>query len=224
MAPDFERLAGCHDRCLLAIVGHKAPQLGLGLFMFKMSGPGPHKDGGQLCPGIGRTHVDNAHRFDARPRRLDAEQGRGLATLDAAPEFPLGRNEQVLIERVGMGLYFNPLAAAGDDRKCRTSCCRDPHIVLQLRHVFFGGRFFRERPRQHELSLEDRAAGHNTPVKGCRHPAQRRLPDMPLNIGDDFPGLGLVPAAVQLLGDNSELDSEVAGQILRLDLGAFFPP
>ena len=125
------------------------------------------------------------------------------AILDAAPEFPLGRNEQVLIERVGMGLDLNPLAAAGDDRKGRTSCCCDPHIMLQLRHVFFRRRFFRERPRQHELSLEDRAAGRNAPVKGCRHPVQRRLPDMPLNIGDDLSGLGLVPAAVQLLGGNS---------------------
>ena len=33
----------------------------------------------------------------------------------------------------------------------------DPHVVLQLRHVFFGRRFFRKRPGQHELGFEHRA-------------------------------------------------------------------
>jgi hypothetical protein len=29
-----------------------------------------------------------------------------------------------------------------------------PHVVLELGHVLFGGRLFRERPGQHELRLE----------------------------------------------------------------------
>jgi len=34
---------------------------------------------------------------------LHTERARGLATLDAAPELPLGRDDEVLVERVGMG-------------------------------------------------------------------------------------------------------------------------
>src|SRR5262245_2683178 len=32
----------------------------------------------------------------------------------------------------------------------------DPHVMLQLGHIFSGRRFFRERPRQHEFGLENR--------------------------------------------------------------------
>ena len=42
-------------------------------------------------------------------RRLDAEQARGLAALDAAPEFPLGGDDEVLVERIGMGRDLDPL-------------------------------------------------------------------------------------------------------------------
>jgi hypothetical protein len=58
--------------------------------MLEMSRSRPRKDRGKLRPGIRGTHVDDAHRFDARPRGLGAEQGRGLAILDTAPEFSLG--------------------------------------------------------------------------------------------------------------------------------------
>ena len=45
-----------------------------------------------------------------------------------------------------------------------------------------------------------------------------------LDVGDDLPGIGLVPAPVEVLGDDAELDDEVAGQVLRLDFAALFPP
>ena len=54
--------------------------------------------------------------------------------------------------------------------------------------------------------------------------SDRRMPDLPLDVRDDLTGIGLVPAPVQLLGGQAELDDEVAGQVLRLDLAAFFPP
>ena len=73
----------------------------------------PRKDRGGFRPGIRRTHVDNTHRLDARFRWLDTEQGRGLSTLNAAPELPLGRDDEVLVKRVGMSGYLDPLAAAG---------------------------------------------------------------------------------------------------------------
>ena len=48
--------------------------------------------------------------------------------------------------------------------------------------------------------------------------------DLFLDIGNDLAGIGLVPVPVQLLGGDTELDNEVARQILRLGLAPFFPP
>jgi hypothetical protein len=36
--------------------------------------------------------------------------------------------------------------------------------------------------------------------------------------------MGLIPAPIEVLGHRSELDEEIAGQVLRLDLAALFPP
>jgi hypothetical protein len=46
----------------------------------------------------------------------------------------------------------------------------------------------------------------------------------PLNVGDHLPGRGLVPAPVQLLGGDPELDNKIPRQILRLNFSSFFPP
>ena len=45
-----------------------------------------------------------------------------------------------------------------------------------------------------------------------------------LDIGDRPPGIGLIPAAIELLGGEPELDHEIAGQIFRLDLTTLLPP
>jgi hypothetical protein len=95
-------------------------------------------------------------------------------------------------------------------RPQRRSALSDPHIVLQLRHVFLGRSFLRERPRQHELGLVDRITSLDPPVECCRHPAQRRMSDLFLNVGDHLSGIGLIPAPVQLLGYKAELDDEIA--------------
>ena len=50
------------------------------------------------------------------------------------------------------------------------------------------------------------------------------MPNLPLDIGDNLPRIGLVPAPVQVLGHHPELNQEIAGEILRLDLAALFPP
>ena len=50
------------------------------------------------------------------------------------------------------------------------------------------------------------------------------MADPLLDIGDDPPSIGLVPAPVELLGGETELDDEIAGQVLRLNFAAFFPP
>jgi galactokinase/mevalonate kinase-like predicted kinase len=71
--------------------------------MFEVRGAGPREHRSELRPGVGGAHVDNAHRFDTRLRRLDTKQPRRLATFDAAPELPLRRDDEVLIQRVRMG-------------------------------------------------------------------------------------------------------------------------
>ena len=96
--------------------------------------------------------------------------------------------------------------------------------MLQLRHMFFCGRFLRERPGQHELGLENRPGRFDPAVERCRHPAYRWMPDLPLDIRNDLTGIGLVPAPVQVLGNHAELDNEIAGQVFGFDFAALFPP
>ena len=50
------------------------------------------------------------------------------------------------------------------------------------------------------------------------------MPDPPLDVCDDLTGIALVPAPVEVLGDEAELDDEVAGEVLGLDLAALFSP
>ena len=45
-----------------------------------------------------------------------------------------------------------------------------------------------------------------------------------LDVCDDLSGIGLVPAPIEPLGGEAELHDQVAGQVLRLDFAAFFPP
>src|SRR5262249_15641277 len=123
-----------------------------------------------------------------------------------------------------MGDDLDPFATAGDHRQHRSPRRHHPHIMLQLRHVFFGGRFLRERPRQHELGFEHRVAALDPAVEGCRHPAQRRMTDPFLDVSYGLTGIGLIPAPVQLFGRITKLDDEIARQILGLDLSALLPP
>jgi|GraSoiStandDraft_45_1057281.scaffolds.fasta_scaffold27806_2 hypothetical protein len=45
-----------------------------------------------------------------------------------------------------------------------------------------------------------------------------------LDVDHDLTGTGLVPAPIQFLGGNAELDDEIAGQVLGLDLSTLLPP
>jgi hypothetical protein len=89
---------------------------------------------------------------------------------------------------------------------------------------FLGCRFFRERPGQHELGLENRAAGFDSAVQGSTHPSDRWMPDPALDVRDGVTCIHLIPASVQFLSGSAELDEKVARQVLRFDLPAFFAP
>jgi hypothetical protein len=95
---------------------------------------------------------------------------------------------------------------------------------LDLGHVFLGRPFFRERPGQHEFGLENCPAACDHPVKGCPHPAEHRMPEPMLDAFDPLPGVALVPMPVERFGHHAELDDEVAGEVLRLDLAPFLLP
>jgi hypothetical protein len=48
------------------------------------------------------------------------------------------------------------------------------------------------------------------------------MPNVLLHVGNDLPGIGLVPTAVQLLRDGPKLNNKVARKVYRLGLAAFF--
>jgi hypothetical protein len=48
--------------------------------------------------------------------------------------------------------------------------------------------------------------------------------DPTLNPGEDLAGVAFEPVAVEGFGDDPELDDEVAGEVLRLNLAAFLLP
>src|ERR1700722_3250001 len=99
---------------LLGILGHQALELGFGPFMLKMSLPGADENVGELAPGVGARHIDDADGLDARSWRINAEESRRIAGLDASPELAFSRDDEVLVEGIGMGGDLDPFAAAGD--------------------------------------------------------------------------------------------------------------
>ena len=46
----------------------------------------------------------------------------------------------------------------------------------------------------------------------------------PLDVGQDLPGIGLVPASIKVFCREPKLDDEVARQVLRLGLAALLAP
>src|SRR6516225_6167829 len=87
----------------LGILRHQGLKLRLGSLMLQKRFPGAAKETGKFRPGVRRTHIDNPDRLDPRLGWLNTKEVRRLAALDTAPELPLGRHNQVLIERIGMG-------------------------------------------------------------------------------------------------------------------------
>src|ERR1700722_6387229 len=50
------------------------------------------------------------------------------------------------------------------------------------------------------------------------------MEDLPLHLGYFLTRMALIPMPVEVLGDDAELDDQVAGQVLGLDLAALFLP
>src|SRR6266567_8407256 len=128
-------------------------ELRLGTFVLAIGVTRPEEDAGELGPTVRGAHVDRPDGLNARPWRLDTKRPGRLASLHAPPELFLGREKEVLVERIGRNGDLDPLAASGDDREHRHLDVGDPHVVLKLRHALLGRRLFRKRPRQHEFGL-----------------------------------------------------------------------
>src|SRR5262249_16853330 len=158
------------------------------------------------------------HGLDPGPRRLDPKQARWLATLDTAPELLLGGQQQVLVKRVRWDGDLDPFAPSGDHREHRGSGIRDPHVVLDLGHVLLGGALFRERPRQHELGLENGPGGFDDAVERCPHPPHYRMANSALDIFECLAAIAFEPEPIEGLGRDPELDDEVPGEVRWLDL------
>src|SRR6516162_209227 len=90
--------------------------------------------------------------------------------------------------------------------------------------MLFRGRLLRERPGQHEFGLENGPAARHNPIKGCPHPPEHWMHEPMLNAFNGLPGIPLVPMPIEDLSRYAELDDEVAGEVLRLDLAAFLAP
>ena len=80
------------------------------------------------------------------------------------------------------------------------------------------------RPWQHEFGFEYRTGRLNHAVQGRRHPSVHRVLDPPLDILDEVARLPLIPASVEVLGDSAQLNEQVFGKGLRLELAALLPP
>jgi hypothetical protein len=50
------------------------------------------------------------------------------------------------------------------------------------------------------------------------------MPDLFLDIYNHLAGIGLIPAPVQILGGDPELDHEIGREVLRLDFTPLLPP
>ena len=210
---------------LLGVLRHQLLQVGLGALVLLVGRAGPAVGGGKLRPGVGGAHIDDPDGLQPRSWRLDAEQPGRLAVLDAAPELLLCGQKKVLVQRVGMDLvistHFPPpvMIDSTADRALAT------HILCCSWAICFSAaRLLRERPGQHELGLEHRAAGVDQAVQRRRHPFMDGMQDPPLHVLDGVAGIALVPAPVEVLGDGAELDDQVVGQIFRLDLPSLLAP
>src|SRR4051812_42248671 len=84
----------------LGVLRHQVLQLGLRGVVFGMGAAGLTKHGCEFGPGIGGAHVHNPDCLNLWTRRLDIEQVRGLATLDATPELPFSGEQQMLVQRI----------------------------------------------------------------------------------------------------------------------------
>jgi hypothetical protein len=163
-------------------------------------------------------------RLDPRLRGLAVEQHRSFAGLDRPPESLFGGYQDRLVDGIGFDRQLNPLAAAVDDGEHGFLGACHQHVVLELRHMLLRGRLFRKRPRQHEFGLEDGAGFLDQSIQRGGHPGDRPVDRMVLDVTDPVARVLLVPAAVEVLGGEAELDDQHAREVEGDLLTSFLAP
>jgi hypothetical protein len=83
--------------------------------------------------------------------------------------------------------------------------------------MLFDGRLFREGPRQHELGFEDGVGAIDDPIHRGRHPPDDGMMEAALDVSDALAGVALVPGPIERLGDDADLDDQIAREVLRLN-------
>src|SRR5215831_3753509 len=101
--------------CLPSILGHQGLELVFRPLMVEKGLAGVAEQRGEFGPGIRRTHINDADRIDARPRRLAIDEVRRFTGLDAAPELLLRGDEDAEVKWVHGNRDLDPLSTAGDD-------------------------------------------------------------------------------------------------------------
>ncbi|MCS3765349.1 hypothetical protein GGE24_003263 [Bradyrhizobium centrosematis] len=101
--------------CFLGVLRHPFLQVGLSGLVRTMRLSDAKVGRCKVGPLIGGRHVNDFHSLKARARRFDVEQNRRLSCQDATPELLVGREQQMLIERIRTNLDLDPFATAGDD-------------------------------------------------------------------------------------------------------------
>src|ERR1035437_8311683 len=86
----------------LGILRHQDFEFPFGPFMVEEGRVGLAKHPRQFGPGIGCTHINDAHRCDPRPWWLGPIEARGLATLHTPPELLFRGQQQMLVEAIGV--------------------------------------------------------------------------------------------------------------------------
>ena len=104
---------------LFSVLGHKLFQLCLGCLVLEESVSGARVGCRKFGPGVGVAHIDDPDSLDPGRRSFHTEEAWGFAGLHAAPKFPFGRQQEVLIEGIGIDADLDPFAAARDDREGR---------------------------------------------------------------------------------------------------------
>src|SRR5215469_11122631 len=100
--------------CLFGILRDESLELRSRTLMLQKGLPGATEDSGEFRPGIRGAHIHDPDCFDPRLQWLNSKEARGLTTFNTTPELALRGNNQMLIERIGMGGDFDPFATAGD--------------------------------------------------------------------------------------------------------------
>src|ERR1700722_9091676 len=79
---------------------------------------------------------------------------------------------------------------------------------------------------QGSMNLASNTASRSltNPSRGRRHVPAHRVLNPALDVGDDPPGIALIPSPIERLGSDAELDDEILAQTLRFGLAALFSP